>query len=187
MKENTKQYLQAGMLLFLLALLPAVCTAEPLYEDLSYPLNINEVSLEELAAVDGINSRQARAVLEFREQVGVIRDLRLLRQVKGIGERTYQRLERNTFVSFKDQPIRPDFIETTPEDNPNAVPRLDLNSCDWQALQTVRGIGEKTARAIVAFREQAGPFHEFNELRCVKGLGAKRIALLKEKFYLPGE
>lgn len=161
--------------------------AESIWEDLSYPLNINEVSVAELAQIDGINTNQARAVLEFREQVGVIRDLRLLRQVKGIGERTMARLERNTFVSFKDQPIHPTTIEAQPATGPEGVPRIDLNRCDWRALQTVRGIGEKTARAIISFRDQAGPFGGFDELRCIKGLGVKRIALLKEKFYLPEE
>lgn len=175
------------VLIYVMIVMLSYCHADPVWEDLSYPLNINEVSVDELAEIDGININQARAILEFREQIGVIQDLRLLRQVKGIGERTMARLERNTFVSFKDQPIHPSTIEPELDTGVGELPRIDLNRCDWKALQTVRGIGEKTARAIISFREQAGPFNGFDELRCIKGLGVKRIALLKEKFYLSEE
>ena len=48
---------------------------------------------------------------------------------------------------------------------------IDLNEADVYTLQRLPGIGEKRARAIVAHREEHGPFRSLEELDDVEGIG----------------
>ncbi len=159
------------------------------YADLSYPLNINEASKEELASIEGVTVRQAALIVEFREKVGVISDLRMLLGIRGIGEKTFARLERNTFVSFKDEPIRrpapePDRAAANAGAAADPAFRPNLNAANAEELAAVRGIGEKTALAILEQRDRMGGFRSFDDLLAVRGIGQKRVAALKERFSL---
>ena len=55
---------------------------------------------------------------------------------------------------------------------------IDLNSASVEDLQVLPGIGHKTATAIVAFRNQWGPFSSLSELERVPRLGPKRVEAL---------
>jgi uncharacterized protein len=50
---------------------------------------------------------------------------------------------------------------------------VDLNTASAALLTSVSGLNTKTARAIVARRDEQGPFNSRDELRKVKGLGPK--------------
>lgn len=54
--------------------------------------------------------------------------------------------------------------------------RVDLNRADEAALLSLPGIGSTRARAILAYRETHGGFHNLSQLLRVKGIGR---ALLK--------
>lgn len=54
--------------------------------------------------------------------------------------------------------------------------RVDINHADVATLaKHLKGVGIKRARAIVAYREQHGPFESLEELQKVKGVGASVI------------
>jgi len=59
-----------------------------------------------------------------------------------------------------------------------AVDRLDVNTATVEQLQQVKGIGAKTAAAIVNYRDAHGPFASLDDLTKVKGIGKKKL----EKF-----
>ena len=48
---------------------------------------------------------------------------------------------------------------------------IDVNTADVYDLQRLPGIGEKRAQAIVAYREEHGPFQSVDELDNVSGIG----------------
>jgi len=51
---------------------------------------------------------------------------------------------------------------------------LDLNTADAATLaQALKGVGPAKAEAIVAYREQYGPFRSVEDLTEVKGIGEK--------------
>jgi len=56
-----------------------------------------------------------------------------------------------------------------------------FNGYDCEQLQRFKGIGVKTAEAIVAYRECNGPFKTFEELTAVKGIGEKKLNQLLSK------
>ncbi len=63
-------------------------------------------------------------------------------------------------------------LDAVVEDAVNAV-GVDVNTASPALLQYVAGIGPKVAQAIVAHRDQNGPFQQRSELLKVKGLGPK--------------
>ena len=57
---------------------------------------------------------------------------------------------------------------------------VDINSSDAETIAaSLKGIGMKTARAIVAYRESNGPFTSVDELVEVRGIGAKTVARIR--------
>lgn len=58
---------------------------------------------------------------------------------------------------------------------------VELNSATAIELQTLKGIGPKTASLIIEERERGGPFEDAQDFsERVKGLGPKKLAKLLE-------
>ncbi|MCF4150825.1 ComEA family DNA-binding protein [Dethiosulfovibrio sp. F2B] len=56
---------------------------------------------------------------------------------------------------------------------------VNLNSASLEELQTLPGIGPKTAAAILSYREKIGPFRSVDELTKVKGIGPKKLETVR--------
>jgi competence ComEA-like helix-hairpin-helix protein len=52
---------------------------------------------------------------------------------------------------------------------------VNINTADKDALMTLKGIGEKRADAIIAYREQYGPFKSVDQLAEIEGIGQSFI------------
>ena len=59
--------------------------------------------------------------------------------------------------------------------------RIDLNTADEKTLQSLSGIGEAKASAIVAYRKKHGPFASVEDVMNVSGIGEALFDLIKEK------
>lgn len=57
---------------------------------------------------------------------------------------------------------------------------VDINSANAQQLATIKGLGQKRAAAIVAYRQAHGPFSSVSSLTKVKGVGDKMLAKMKQ-------
>jgi len=53
--------------------------------------------------------------------------------------------------------------------------KINVNTATVEQLQSVKGIGPKTAQAIVAYRSDHGDFKSVDELEDVKGIGEKKL------------
>lgn len=53
---------------------------------------------------------------------------------------------------------------------------LDINTATAEELQTLKGIGEKRAEAIIAYRSNNGPFTSTEDLIKVPGIGSSIIS-----------
>lgn len=58
----------------------------------SYPLNINTCTAEELTTIDGIGDKTASAIIEYRGVLGGYTSLEQIKEIKGIGEGTYEKI-----------------------------------------------------------------------------------------------
>jgi len=57
---------------------------------------------------------------------------------------------------------------------------VDVNTASSEQLQTVRGIGPKTAQIIIAERDRGGRYQSIADLtERVKGIGTKRAAAMQ--------
>jgi len=66
----------------------------------------------------------------------------------------------------------------------NAEPRtahfqVDINKADWPELGALPGVGRKLAERIVQSRGQNGPFTDIDDLRRVRGIGARTLETLR--------
>ena len=64
-------------------------------------VNINTATLQELQALPGVGATRARAILAARKERGGFKDVAELRHVKGIGERSLERLRPHVRISGK--------------------------------------------------------------------------------------
>lgn len=63
---------------------------------------------------------------------------------------------------------------------------VDVNAADAAALETLPGVGPATASAIVAHREQHGPFRQVDDLLAVRGIGEAKLAALRDLVVVGG-
>ena len=57
--------------------------------------------------------------------------------------------------------------------------QVDINKADWPELATLPGVGRKLAERIVQSREQNGPYADIDDLRRVRGIGARTLDTLR--------
>lgn len=58
--------------------------------------------------------------------------------------------------------------------------KININTADEQQLQELPGVGPAKAKAIIAYREEHGPFHAVDELTDVSGIGDKSLEQMRE-------
>jgi competence protein ComEA helix-hairpin-helix repeat region len=56
-----------------------------------------------------------------------------------------------------------------------AADTININTADKTELMSIKGVGEKRAEAIIAWREQNGLFKSVDELEAVSGIGPSII------------
>ncbi len=56
---------------------------------------------------------------------------------------------------------------------------IELNQARVEDLDMIPGISHGLAQRIIEFRESHGPFKTWNNLRCVKGIGPKKVKSLQ--------
>ena len=61
---------------------------------------------------------------------------------------------------------------------------IDINTADQKTLEKLPGIGPTTAKLIIEYRNQNGPFKSINELDNVKRIGPKTIEKIGPYIYL---
>ena len=75
----------------------------------------------------------------------------------------------NTAADYNSNPNS----NSNPKPNPNKLEdgQININIASGQQLETLPGIGTVRAQAIIAYREQHGPFHAIEEITDVPGIG----------------
>ena len=63
------------------------------------PVNLNRASAEQLTTIPGIGEAMARRIIEWRKQNGPFRRVEDLMKVKGIGEKSLEKMRPHVTVS----------------------------------------------------------------------------------------
>ena len=62
----------------------------------------------------------------------------------------------------------------------DAPQKIDINHAEAWLLEALPGVGENRAQAIIAYREQNGPFRDIYELTKVPGFGQATVESIKD-------
>ena len=76
-----------------------------------------------------------------------------------------------------EEPAAPEETETEPE---GMASRVNLNTADAAALESLPGIGPAIAQRIIDYRMANGPFQTAAEIQDVRGIGAGIYAKIKD-------
>jgi competence protein ComEA len=63
---------------------------------------------------------------------------------------------------------------------PGSTQPVNINTASADELDTLPGVGPATAEAIIAYREQSGPFTSVDQLLDVRGIGDAKLAQLRD-------
>lgn len=68
----------------------------------------------------------------------------------------------------------------TPDAPGMADGKVNINTADSETLQTVKGIGESTAKKIIEYREKNGGFKSIENIMDISGIGQKKFESFKD-------
>ncbi len=126
------------------------------------PNQATEADLKKL----GIPNRFVKSILKFRSKGGSFRKKTDLKKIYDFPENLYISLETYIILPEKNNYAKKTFekpTSNTPRKKKEITP-FDLNTADTTTLSQVRGVGAKTAQAIVDLRTQLGGFISLEQL-----------------------
>jgi DNA uptake protein ComE-like DNA-binding protein len=120
------------------------------------PVSVNEADTTDFIALPGIGSKLAARIISFREKLGGFYSIDQVGETYGLPDSAFQK-------------IRPYLA------NAGTVRLMDVNTATADELKDHPYFRWNLARAIVAYRNQHGPFKELSEL--------KNISVIDEATY----
>lgn len=132
------------------------------------PFRIDTVSARYLVAIGALSRNQAKSFIRYRDLSG-IRDMEDLRECYTISDSVATALE--PYIIF-------------PKAEPHPIDRkIDLNRADSAELRRVVGIGEKTVRAILTYRNRLGGFVRAEQLAEIPGVTESNYEKIVKQIY----
>lgn len=75
-------------------------------------------------------------------------------------------------------------IAAEPDTTASTVAPININTADAQELTALNGVGEAKAEAIIAWREENGPFEKVDQLLEVNGIGEATLSDIRKRVVL---
>jgi competence protein ComEA len=161
----------------------------------AYHIDVNSADRAELMQLPGVGESMADRIDSYRREHGTFRSVDELRQVRGIGPTTLERLRpwvrtgenpqdeqsakpsSTTHGAKSGPPKRP--VDAAPATKgPSLRGPIDINLASVQDLQQLPGIGPIRAQRIIEERAKL-PFASVDDLRRVNGIGTKTLDRLR--------
>ncbi len=138
-------------------------------------IDVDHAAAPELQRLPGVGPALAKRIVADREIRGAFGGMAGLDRVSGIGPALLQKLSPH--LSFGGRTADALGTPTQALFDPNTA-----GVAEWDALP---GIGPTRARAIVAFRDSAGPFRQLDDLRRIPGVPSGVIQGIAGSLRLP--
>ena len=91
-----------------------------------------------------------------------------------------RRIENEHTANNRQPSPAPDGVPQADGENTAIVPTVNVNTANLYELESLPGIGRVTALNIIDYRTENGPFTEIDDLIHVKGIGEKKLEMLKQ-------
>jgi len=189
---------QASLVVFAVALLVLLAgrsygprvSARPTDLAVAAPVDLNTGDRAELLQVPGIGPGMAERIVGHRQAHGPFASVEELQAVPGVGDKTLDKLRPFLTVHALAAPPTADaerLERKPPAAKPPAgrggkiqsgEPPVNVNAADLAALQRLPGVGPALAARIVETRA-AKPFATADDLRRVRGIGAKTLETIR--------
>jgi competence protein ComEA len=154
-------------------------------ETVSLSYDLNRAERTDLEQVPGVGPNLAQAIVEHRNAKGKFQSLDQLRQVKGVGPATFDKVR--PYLRVDPLPTAEPDLGAVPvlerKKTPEPVrspsgrkfqpgdPPINVNTASLDQLLMLPDVGPVTAQAIIAAR----PIKSVEDLDRVKGIGAKKL------------
>ncbi|WP_455125169.1 ComEA family DNA-binding protein [Ruminococcus sp.] len=166
--------------------------------DISFPLDLNAATAEELQALPGIGETLAQRIVVYREQIGGFRNLEQLLEVNGIGTVKYAEIVPMLYLPEEtpdeEESLQPEEVpeESSAADMPEeaatdaAEPTepvsfpIDLNTATREELMRIPEMTETLADAILTLRQEIRYFSSPYELLYAEGMTDQRFEKLRD-------
>lgn len=138
-------------------------------------LDLNLATPQELEDLPCIGAVMAKRIVSYREKVKKFSSIEDLKKVYGLKDSCYQKIIPYIFVASTQHAE----VETKSKN----IQKLNLNTCDSVQLVQLHGIGEKTAKKILAIRKKIKLFYDLKQLNCM-GLNTDVVKNLQQQCYV---
>jgi competence protein ComEA len=151
----------------------------------SYPVDLNHATLAELELLPGVGKTLAQRIDTHRQEHGGFHDVAELREIRGIGPILFETLKDQVCIGSYSQaaPVAPPVVSAPTGSKLPLGTKLDPNKASVEELTLVPGLGKTLAPRIVEAR-QVQPFRTVDDLRRVKGIGAKTLEAIRPYFQI---
>ncbi|MFC1745622.1 helix-hairpin-helix domain-containing protein, partial [Candidatus Riflebacteria bacterium] len=156
-------------------------------------VDINTADVSGLSSIRGIGKKSAQRIIDYRKKYGPFKNVKDLIKVKGFGGKSFAKIEskiRVGQVSSKKQEKVSEILASSPakkKETEQKVERkpgtVDINTANAIGLSSVRGIGKRGAKRIIAYRKKHGLFKTIEDLMKVKGFGPKSFKKIRNKIW----
>lgn len=145
--------------------LPATLEKEPLIAKVEIPrksnreaFDINMADTITLESIYGIGVKLSKRIIKYREKLGGFTSMAQLNEIWGLDSTVINQLAKRSFIA------------------PNYVPlQLNINQATEIELSAHPYLSRNTAKAIVAYRFQHGPFNHIEDLGKIEALDINTI------------
>lgn len=152
---------------------------------ISFPISLNEITCEELTYIDGIGTKTAQKIIDYRNAIGYFTSRYQLLEINGIGESKMNTIMQYTFIEGEDLNYSQDSSvdnqeyqeydvpnddyynneDNVPQDIPNSVEYpINLNTATLEELCSIPSVDTSIAQEILSLRDTIQYFSNPYEL-----------------------
>ena len=119
----------------------------------SYPtVEINVADTSAFIALPGIGSKLASRIISFREKLGGFYSVKQVGETFGLADSSFQKLKKYLVV------------------DPASIKKLNVNTASLETLKTHPYIRYAIANAIIAYRNEHGPFSKIDDIKNIQAI-----------------
>ncbi|XP_058475353.1 endonuclease/exonuclease/phosphatase family domain-containing protein 1 [Solea solea] len=148
-------------------------------------LNINTATEEELMTLPGVNRTVAQNIVEYRDCIGGYKKVEDLALVSGIGATKLEAIKLEICVSSRTSSSQhsPSSLRKDP-DHQGCGTGININSATAAQLMSIRGVTEKIAKNVVAYRVENGPFKSIEDLVRVNHINSSLLDKIRFQVFV---